>query len=274
MTDGSDQESQEVLGTEVAREVAQQARLVLGERVQAAYAIGSLAHGGFVATTSDVDVGLIVDGGAMSPQMHRRIVLTTRERCPGALSELLSLHWTDWEHVGADSAPGRFRPLDRTDLLRHGRLLMGEDRRGLAVEPARPARLADITSFTLQVLGSTENMSLLRDPAALCDRGHRRASKAVLLPVRLLWHVETDCLGSHEAAAAWHRTQGGAEADLVAAALGWRRSGRIQGQGLDALLRQIQIPYRRLVEALLRHIPNGEAELRSSLRTLLAQLVA
>ena len=227
-----------------------------------------------MATTSDVDVGLIVDGGTISPEVHRRIVLATRERCPGELSELLSLHWTDWEYVGADRAPGRFRPLDRADLLRHGRLLMGEDLRGLAVEPARPVRLADITSFTLQVLGSTENMALLRDPAALPDRGHRRASKTVLVPVRLLWHVETDSLGSYEAAAVWHRGQGGPDADLVSAALGWRRSGCIKGQGLDALLHQIRIPYRRLVEALLQHTPNGEPELRSALRTLLAQLVA
>ena len=268
MTDGSHSNWQEELGARVAEEAARQASLVLGGRLRAAYAIGSLAHGGFLARTSDVDVGLIVRGGTISAEANRRIVLATRESCPGELGELLSLHWTDWEHLGAGSAPGRFRPLDRTDLLRHGRLLMGNDRRGSVVEPTRPVRLADITRFTLQVLGSRENLALLRDPVAFRDRGHRRAAKAVLFPVRLLWHVETDSLGSHEEGAAWYSSHDWGAANLVTAALHWRRTGRLEAEGLDGLLAQIQIPYRRLVEALLRHTQKDTPELRSGLLAL------
>jgi predicted nucleotidyltransferase len=36
-------------------------RVVLGERLVAAYALGTLAHGGFSELVSDIDLGLILE---------------------------------------------------------------------------------------------------------------------------------------------------------------------------------------------------------------------
>jgi hypothetical protein len=47
-------------GERVLAEAAEAYRVALGDRLLAAYALGSLAHGGFSELVSDIDLGLIV----------------------------------------------------------------------------------------------------------------------------------------------------------------------------------------------------------------------
>jgi predicted nucleotidyltransferase len=53
-------EAEDGAGWEVGRAAVEAAGNVLGERLVSAYIIGSLAHGGFGAAVSDVDVALLV----------------------------------------------------------------------------------------------------------------------------------------------------------------------------------------------------------------------
>jgi hypothetical protein len=109
------------LGEAVLARAVPAYRAALGSRLLAGYALGSLAHGGFSALVSDVDLGLIRAGGS-------------------ALDQRLSVFWGTPATLGGQRRGGRFPPLDRLDLLEYGRLLTGQDLRSAAARPD-PAEL-------------------------------------------------------------------------------------------------------------------------------------
>jgi hypothetical protein len=123
---------QQVLDAAVAS-----AREVFDQRLAAVYALGSLAHGGFAPLVSDVDVAIVLtatDSG--TAEQITRVGRLTEQRCPSALTERLSLFWTDGNGVRrGPGVYGRLSDVDRLDLIDAGLLLTGTDQRAGAVRP-------------------------------------------------------------------------------------------------------------------------------------------
>src|SRR5712691_8277888 len=119
-------ESTQADGEKVLLAAAAAFRAALGERLLAAYALGSLAHGGFSPLVSDIDLGLVVS----DPIRRRdaRTILAVAEANKAKGSELggrLSVFWGTPSTLRGERNGGRFPALDRLDLLENGRLLAG-----------------------------------------------------------------------------------------------------------------------------------------------------
>jgi hypothetical protein len=211
----------------VLAEAVRGAHQVFGGGLDAAFAIGSLAHGGYAPGVSDVDVALVVrSAGRASQARVRAVVALTRRRCGPGPADRLSVFWGRWRDVHHGAA-GRARlpAVDRLDLLEHGRLLAGQDRRAGAVLPTHDELVRDGARFALRWYDD-ERLALLRDPAALAARDARTVTKVVLFPVRFLATLHTGRAGSNEDAVRWYVDEHrGPASPLVAAAARWRGDG-------------------------------------------------
>jgi len=237
-------------------------REALAERLIAAYALGSLAHGGFSPLVSDIDLGLILAGPlhVTDRLAIRRVAAAVRAHGPG-LSSRLSVFWGTPATLGSGASGGRFPAPDRLDLLVHGRLLAGQDARQGAARPGRAELVAAGAAFALRNLaGAPEPGDRLRDlvrrrrgqrdalpeircPPLLVSRGPQRLTKVVLFPVRFLFTAATGQVGSAALAAGHYLAQPAAPAaGLVTAALGWRLSAPADADAAAALLRRDLIP--------------------------------
>jgi predicted nucleotidyltransferase len=102
----------------VLAEAAGAYRAVLGDRLIAAYALGSLAHGGFSPLVSDIDLGLVVADPVRSGDGESIQAVAEAEKGKGSeLSERLSVFWGTPSTLRGDREGGRFPALDRLDLL-------------------------------------------------------------------------------------------------------------------------------------------------------------
>jgi len=204
----------------------------LGERLIAAYSLGSLSHGGFSPLVSDVDLALIL-ADPLRPTDSLRVAAVARgvKKANGsALHDRLSVFWGTPSSLAGQVPGGRFPPLDRLDLLEHGRLLWGEDARSGLAPPGRDELLVAGAIFALEhlaglVIGSPHE----RDGKALGSllgtrQGVRRLTKLVLFPVRFLFTAETGQVATYGDAVEHHLAADVCPgAELVAAALTWRR---------------------------------------------------
>src|SRR6266567_373768 len=69
-------------------------RAALGDRLLAAYALGSLAHGGFSPPVSDIDLGLVVDDPLRPDDENTiEVVAAAQKLSDGPLTERLSVFW-------------------------------------------------------------------------------------------------------------------------------------------------------------------------------------
>ena len=81
-------------GERVLAEAVEAYRVVLGGRLLAAYALGSLAHGGFSELVSDIDLGLIVSDPPLPADGSMIQMVADAEKSKGsALHERLSVFW-------------------------------------------------------------------------------------------------------------------------------------------------------------------------------------
>ena len=185
-------------GTDQGEAVLAQAlaayRAALGPRLIAAYALGSLAHGGFSPLVSDVDVGLILaDPFRMKDRITVRTVGNAVRAGGSVLHERLSVFWGTPSTLQGWSSRGRFPPLDRLDLLEHGRLLAGTEARHGVARPGRDELLVAGAEFALGYLGGAPGLperlrgwpmrgggrgedpvAEIRAPSLLVSRGPRR----------------------------------------------------------------------------------------------------
>jgi hypothetical protein len=195
-------------GWTVLRAAVDEARTALGDRLVAAYALGSLVHGGFAPDVSDVDGLLVldrVDGDAAAAIE----AVVARHR-----AARLSLFWGDWATFGAPPETARLPPIVRRDLLDFGVAVCGE-----AVPEGLPRPSDD------ELVVETAEFAAARgvpDPAALRGASRRDVTKMVLFPVRFLATVHAGLAGSNAEAVEWYAGSGGAHAPLAAAALRWR----------------------------------------------------
>jgi hypothetical protein len=249
-----------------------------GARLVAAYALGSLAHGGFSPLVSDVDLGLVLaDPPAPSDPDRIAAVADTVKAGGSPLHQRLSVFWATPGILRGEVAGGRFPPLDRLDLLENGRLLAGADvRPGLgpaaapggeellvagadfAVDflgPGHEAEADGPASGTISVLGSLAPVGgavlhELHHPDELLAQGVRHATKIVLFPARFLYTAATGRVGTNEAAVAHYLAQpGGPARELVGAAYRWRTQPPDDSVAATELLRRELLPlYRQYVD--------------------------
>jgi hypothetical protein len=226
----------------VLEEAVRAYRDALGDRFVAAYALGSLAHGGFSPLVSDVDLGLIV-GDPVSPS-DGATVQSIAEVLKAGGTELharLSVFWGTPLTLAGRRSGGRFPPLDRLDLLQHGRLMSGEDARAGLPPPSRVDLLVAGADFALGSLAGDAVVDQIRRPAVLLGEGIRHVTKLVLFPVRFLYTAETGLVGTNHAAAAQYVAAGDdrPSASLVAAALAWRATPPDDAEAAALLAREI-----------------------------------
>jgi hypothetical protein len=203
-------------GDEVLADAVRAGRETLGGRLLAAYALGSLAHGGFSQLVSDVDPVRPSDPVAL---------LNMAEEVRSAGSRLhtrLSVFWGTPDTLAGRTAGGRFPPLDRLCLLEHGRLLTGTDVRSDLSWPDRTDLLVAGAEFALKTLAS-DVIAQARQPELLLAGGIRWTTKIALFPVRFLFTAETGREGTNDAAVTHYLARPAMPgADVVSAALGWR----------------------------------------------------
>ena len=236
------------LGDDVLRDAVEASRKGLGDRLVAAYAVGSLAHGGFSALVSDVDLGLVLaDPLRPGDDEVVQAIADTVKRGASPLHSRLSIFWGTLSTLCGQVEGGRFPALDRLDLLEHGRLLLGNDIRGDTARPAPTELLIVGAEFALDFLagrrtsGDSRLGSMvpgedaseeIRQPELLMSRGPRRLTKLILFPVRFLFTAATGRVGTNDVAVEHYIARPDAPAtELVRAALSWR----INGPGPDAV---------------------------------------
>src|SRR5919198_1015615 len=89
-----------------------------GARLLAAYALGSLAHGGFSPLVSDVDLAVIVADPVLPGDMKQIDATADGKRSAGNnLATRLSFLGGGPATPRGDFRGGRFPPLDRLDLI-------------------------------------------------------------------------------------------------------------------------------------------------------------
>jgi predicted nucleotidyltransferase len=233
-----------VTGERVLAEAVEAYRVAFGGRLLAAYALGSLAHGGFSELVSDIDVGLIVSDPPRADDSSMIQMVADTEKGKGSvLHKRLSIFWGTPSTLRGDREGGRFPPLDRLDLIENGRLLTGSDdaRSGLP-RPSVAELIVTGAEFALSYLGR-DAIEEIRSPGLLIAHGVRRTTKLVLFPVRFLYTAATGQIGTNNDAAAHYLSDGRAVSrELVAAALAWRTTEPIDQAEADTLLRDQMVP--------------------------------
>jgi len=230
-------------GFAVLRAAVARYRAVLGTRLVAAYALGSLAHGGFSPLVSDVDLGLVLTDPVEPSDPPTIGAVAEAVKAGGtALHERLSVFWGTPETLAGRAPGGRFPPLDRLDLLENGLLLDGTECRQGLTGPDPAELLVEGAEFALAFLGpghdpggptganlgslipaGDEVIDEVRQPEILLKRGTRHVTKIVLFPVRFLFTAATGRVGTNHAAVDYYLANPEAVAPaLVAAGLHWR----------------------------------------------------
>ena len=196
-----------------------------GERLIAAYALGSLAHGAFSAV-SDVDLGLIIEHPLLAADEQEVGGLVASIKATGKpFADRLSVFWGSVNSLSDASQGGRFPPLDRLDLIKYGHLLMGRDIRGGLPVPSRKDLVIMGAEFALRRLTTDEVLRKLKDPRSLAQSDAKTVTKLILYPVRFLFTARTGEVGRNEAAVEHYCAIGSARAaKLARAALEWRNA--------------------------------------------------
>jgi hypothetical protein len=215
-------EDRERAGWDVIEAAVAAAEERLGDRLASAYAIGSLAHGGFAPAVSDVDLALLtgepVDDIADVIEEIQDEVAGTWE-----LGSRLSIFHAPWAEFGDPPEGARFPPIDRFDLVRYGILVGGTDLRGAH---ATLPRAEEIRGHAVEsALRRVTPERLDEDLAQLAAGGVSvpDATKAVLWPIRLQHVCDVgQATGNADAVAHYRSLPDAGHSALAQDALGWR----------------------------------------------------
>lgn len=196
----------------------------LGDNLMSAYAIGSLAHGGFRPAVSDIDLALLTDEHASRDIGTIVAAIATEVRNAGhALSDRLSIFHAPWAWFSDPPHDARFPPIDRYDLVRYGILVHGTDLRAAhATAPTAEQIRAQAVDSALRRVTPDQ---LDADLRKLKDAGVtvHDATKTVLWPVRLQHVCDTGKATGNAAAVEHYLLMPDARhRSLVRDALAWR----------------------------------------------------
>lgn len=203
------------------------AREAFGARLLGAYAIGSLAHGGFTPAVSDVDLALLL-ADPLARADARRVAALARSAAAAHpdYGPRLSVFWSspgEFNHPDRAEVGGRFPALDRLDLVRHGRPLAGGDARDRLVPPSRAAVLAASRDYLLGFVREPARRRLLAGQRRDLPADRKELTRLCLFPARFLYTAATGEAGSNDAAVAHYRARHGEPgAAIVALALALR----------------------------------------------------
>jgi hypothetical protein len=166
---------------------------------------------------------------SLSPIISASVESSKKQLGPG-LADRLSIFYGDWGSFGAPPETARLGAIDRLDLMEHGVLMLGVDRRARdGVRPTRDELVAETAAFLPYWLTQRQG------PDELIAAGARVLTKNVLVPVRFLYTHATGRAGANQDAVNWYRDQGGPHVPLAQAALGWR-SGDVEAGAARGLL--------------------------------------
>ena len=127
-------------GETVLAEAAEAYRVALGDRLAAAYALGSLAHDGFSPLVSDIDLGLVLSDPLLPGDADTIQTLADTEKSKGsALHQRLSVFWGTPSTLQGEQRGGRFPALDRLDLIENGGCSSAPTRRAMVCHARAPA---------------------------------------------------------------------------------------------------------------------------------------
>jgi predicted nucleotidyltransferase len=215
-------EDRERPGWDVIEAAVAAAEERLGGRLASAYAIGSLAHGGFATAVSDVDLALLTGEPV---EDIAEVVEEIQDEVAGTweLGARLSIFHAPWAEFGDPPEGARFPPIDRFDLVRYGILVGGTDLR--AAHATLPG--------TEEIRGQAVESALRRvTPEQLdADLGQLAAggvsvpdaTKAVLWPIRLQHVCDIgQATGNADAVAHYRSLPDAGHSALAQDALGWR----------------------------------------------------
>jgi predicted nucleotidyltransferase len=205
--------------------VVDEARHALGQRLTAVYALGSLAHGGFSAQVSDIDVGLVL-GDPLDGKDAEAVagLMSSIEASKKPFADRLSVFWGSIGTLSSGSSGGRFPPLDRLDLKQFGRVLAGRDVRGELPSPTQKELVLAGAEFALGRLATDEVTAKVKNPRALASSDPRTLTKLVLYPVRFLFTARTGEVGRNEAAVDHYVSRAtGPASNLARMAIEWRK---------------------------------------------------
>jgi hypothetical protein len=211
------------LGGEILAAAVELARQMWQERLIAAYALGSLAHGGFSAV-SDVDVGLVLDDPLLPTDAKRVGELTDSIKASDRpFADRLSVFWGSAGSLCGTSHGGRFPPLDRLDLQKYGRLLTGRDvRKNLPLPTQRELVLAG-AELALRRLATDEVIAKLKNPEVMARSDQKTLTRLILFPVRFMFTARTGDVGRNDAAVEhFAAINESSSSHLVRLALEWR----------------------------------------------------
>jgi predicted nucleotidyltransferase len=196
------------------------------ERLIAAYALGSLAHGGFRPLVSDIDIGFVLaDPLLASDDEVVRSLVGTVEASRKPFADRLSIFWGSVESLSGSVSGGRFPPLDRLDLLKFGRLVAGRDVRAMLPSPSHEQLVVAGAEFARWRLDRDDVRAKLNDPAALLRSDPKTLTKLILYPVRFLFTARTGDVGRNDAAVEHFVATGQSPAaELARRALQWRET--------------------------------------------------
>ena len=232
-------------GTEAGERVlalaADLAQQLWRNRLLSAYAIGSLAHGGFSAHVSDVDLALVLEHPLYDEDaVNVRRICDQLAASGTPLGERLSLFWGSTATMDGSAAGGRFPPVDLLDLHRHGRLLAGSDLRSELNVPSLRDLIVAGAEFAYRTLTGPEATACLADPARLARAPVRTLTKLTLYPVRFLYTARTGNVGiNHEAVLHLVASTHDPAAELASESLQWRYTPPPPGDhGLVAVLQR------------------------------------
>jgi hypothetical protein len=211
-------------GEAVLSQALAQAHHAFGDRLVAAYALGSLAHGGFSEHVSDVDFGVVLRAPLLSDDASSIEAIAAAIKAAGApLSDRLSIFWGSPDTLSARTSGGRFPPVDVLDLREHGRLLAGRDVRLEVRLPSTAEMIVAAATQALKMMAGEDSNAKLFDPAPLVASGARTLTKRILFPVRFVYTARTGRIGRNDAAVEhFIQTERGAVAELVLSAFHWR----------------------------------------------------
>ena len=237
------------IGNAVLQAALTRAQVMFGDRLVAAYALGSLAHGGFSSHVSDVDLGLVLADPLGAADAEAITSLNAGVRVTGLpLADRLSLFWGSPESLAGVTEGGRYPPVDCLDLIENGRLLAGRDIRAMVKRPTLVSMVLSAAAMSLKNMATPQVVAELREPAGLIRAGVRPLTKRVLFPVRFLYTARTGCVGTNDAAVEhFLSVEGGPAADLARQAYAWRSAPyAAEDPGVARVVRAGLLPLYRL----------------------------
>ncbi|WIG59319.1 MAG: hypothetical protein OJF49_002066 [Ktedonobacterales bacterium] len=215
---------QRSIGERVLESAVRLAAATWDSRLIAAYALGSLAHGGFSIHVSDIDLGLVLSDPLQVRDPQTVETLSSTLLASGVpMADRLSIFWGSQATLSGEATGGRFPALDRLDLKEYGHLLVGQDIRSELPTPSLRELVVEGASFALRSLSTPEVTAILHDPTTLASAGVRTLTKRVLFPVRFLFTAQTGQIGRNDTAVEYFTSrQTGPAADLARNACAWR----------------------------------------------------